>query len=240
MPDRIITKTPKFPFVFIALNVALIIGVYFLLSDNIMKTLRDAVLTTTEHSNATITRVFVNEVYPDLESALELTENPAASKDELSAAELNEVDSRVRLFMLGTDILKIKIYNVKGVTVYSSDPAQIGEVENDNHGFEQAVRGSAVSQITYRGKFSGFDGEVYDRDLIASYIPIFSKFSSIIGVAEVYTDRTRSIDFVEDKVLNIQSILIPTLSIILLFATFVIWRVFQFAVKGRIHELEHD
>ena len=231
-------KVPKFPIFFIILNIALIIGIYFLLTYSIKDILTDTILKSTEHSNSTMTRVFVNEVYPRLKDSLQLTDNRQKAKDELSSEEVEVVDNAVRKFMLGTDILKVKIYNINGVTVYSSHEQQIGEVEIDNAGFTKAITGSSVSQITHRGSFSAFDGEVFDRDLIASYIPIYAQGQVIVGVAEVYTDRSQAVDFIEDRLVTVQAVIIPALAAILLFASFVIWRVFHFSMHSNVSSLD--
>jgi hypothetical protein len=96
--------------------------------------------------------------------------------------------------MFGTDIMKVKIYGMNGMTVYSTERKQIGEDKHDNQGFQSAAQGIAGSQITHRGKFSAIEGDVFDKDMVASYIPIRNQAGLIIGVAEIYTDRTPVLD----------------------------------------------
>lgn len=153
------------------------------------------VQTVTEAANVAFTRVFVNESWNELRPMLDLE----AQVHPRENRRLREVDARVRQFAKGTDMVKVKIYNTKGLTVYSSDPAQLGEDKAANAGFQAAVRGRAASETTYRGKFGAFDGEVYQRNLVSSYTPVRAG-QGIEAVAEIYTDRTASIEGVDAKI----------------------------------------
>lgn len=150
------------------------------------------VQTVTEAANVAFTRLFVNEAWEELRPKLdmEVKQHPRFNPA------LSDVDMRVRRFAKGTDLIKVKIYNMQGVTVYSSDPTQLGEGKSQNKGFMEAVRGRVASETNYRGKFGAFDGELYDRNLVSSYVPVRG-FQGIEAVVEVYADRTTSIDGVQ-------------------------------------------
>jgi len=141
--------------------------------------------------------------------------------------------------MLGTDILKIKIYTQSGLTVYSSDPSQIGEDKSTNPAFISASQGIPGSQITHRGKFDALDGEVFNRDLVASYIPIRNSSKKIIGVAELYTDRTPVIEQSEKALTRIQAILGMTMTFIFALVIAMAWAFWArlFAVATKDHSV---
>lgn len=147
----------------------------------------------TQAANATVTKLFVNELYPRLTEPLAL-EGKGKRGEPLAGEALETTDSTIRKFMFGTDIMKVKIYGMNGMTVYSTERQQIGESRHDNPGFQSAAQGIPGSQITHRGKFSAIEGEVFDKDMVASYIPIRNQSSMVIGVAEMYTDRTPVLD----------------------------------------------
>lgn len=156
--------------------------------------LRMVVQQATEETNKTLTRVFVNESWDRVRPLLP----PAGSGPEAARANprLPEIDEIVRRFSRTTDVLKVKIYDLDGTTVYSSDTAQIGENKSRNQGFLASARGQVASELTHRGSFGAFDGELYQRDLVSTYVPVRIG-DRIVAVLEIYSDRTASIAFLE-------------------------------------------
>lgn len=230
----------RFPYFFLFLNLLVMIGIYFILSQTMERSLSSAIIQATQAGNSDITRIFINEVYPELEDDLGLTSSPAKVKEALNSDELGRVDHRVRSFMLGTDVLKAKIYNINGTTVYSSEASQIGDNKKDNKGFFDAARGIPASQVTHRGQFSSLDGEVFDRDLVSSYIPIRDRSDDIIGVAELYTDRSSEVEHAKELIAELKSELIPALVIILLLVAVIVWRFTSYVTQLKIEFLQQD
>ena len=95
--------------------------------------------------------------------------------------------------MRGLQLVKLKIYDRSGLTVFSTDLAQVGEDKRDNPGLLQALGGEVVSAITHRDRFDAMEGTLVDRDLIASYVPVSGVAGGPVqAVFEVYGDVTRA------------------------------------------------
>src|SRR5210317_947586 len=117
------------------LIVAAGVGAHFFASKTIEAELESAVLLASEATNEDLTKLFINDVYDALDSRLRLNADLSQQTDKLSSEDYSAINSRISEFMFGTDFLKIKIYNLKGTTLYSSDPSQLGSDYSENIGF---------------------------------------------------------------------------------------------------------
>ncbi len=116
--------------------------------------------------------------------------------------------------MTGLPVLKVKIYDMTGLTVFSTEERQTGESKKDKGGFLAARAGGVASELTYRGKFSAFERVVADRNLLASYIPIRDGVGTIHGVFELYSDVTpllQRIEHAQGKLLAIVGVVLALL-----------------------------
>lgn len=140
-----------------------------------------------------LAQVLENSLWPHFQSLLEPRGGAA---DPVQRARVANTRLREALgdMMRGTTVLKIKLYTLDGITAFSTDPLQIGENKSGNGGFRGALRGTPVSELTHRNQFDAFEGTLQDRDVISTYVPIYSFEDGqprIVGVFEVYQDVTR-------------------------------------------------
>jgi signal transduction histidine kinase len=152
-----------------------------------------------ERQNVALTQAFLNSLLPQLSDFL-------AAADRLGDEALRVHDETARLRktvivgMNGASVVKIKIYDRKGRTVFSTEAEQIGEIKSGNAGFQAARSGDVISEITHRDTFSAFEGVIENRDLISSYIPIRRSPGGgrVEAVFELYQDITPLLESIKE------------------------------------------
>ena len=144
----------------------------------------------TQETNRTFTRLFVNENWDRLKPALKLGGSP----DEIRSNSLaEEADAVIYRFARGTDLVRVKIFDARGVVVYASDKTLFGQDLSTYPGVMAGIRGQVTTELIHRPEFRSLDGETRARDLVSSYVPVKGA-NGVEAVVEVYTDRTASID----------------------------------------------
>lgn len=175
-------------------------------------------------SNEALTRAFSNSVWASY--AAFIAQTPGMSRELLlKHPETDALRAKVIRQMHGLPVVKVKLYNPNGDTVFSTDPKQIGENEQNDAGFKEAIRGHSVSDITFRDKFNAIEGVVNDRNLISTYIPVRNAQSGgIEGVFEVYSDVTPLVQDLKDSQIRIAIGATTGLGLLYLFLLYIVRR----------------
>jgi diguanylate cyclase (GGDEF)-like protein len=115
---------------------------------------------------------------------------PATSLPQLEF--LDDLGRDVAAQVKGQRVLKVKIYDPRGVVIFSTEPQQIGEDGSGNVGVLNALRGEAQAELVHRQQFSVLDKTLAaDRDLVQAYVPASpGSEGRQEAVFEVYTDVT--------------------------------------------------
>ena len=146
------------------------------------------------HANQHETRLLGQLLWPRFQPHIVWSKG----QDETSlraAPAVAEIDKVVVDMFRGTDIMKAKLYNLDGVTVYSSQHSQIGGDKSDNPGFIAASNGGVRSNLTWRNEFHSFEKVAMDRDVVSSYLPLHdTRTREVIAVVELYSDVTDLVD----------------------------------------------
>lgn len=157
-----------------------------------------------ESKNVALTQAFSNSLWtefaPFVASAGELS--PEALKNHSQIPQLRQA---VLAQMERLSVVKVKVYNLNGLTVFSTEPGQIGEDKSNNGGFIAASQGQVASELTHRDTFSAFEGIVEDRDVFSSYVPIRPDGANgpVEAVFEVYDDVTPLVQRIDRTQTNI-------------------------------------
>lgn len=141
-------------------------------------------------SNVDMTRALANHIW---QNHREFVQGPSGRTAEQIKADphYRTLRDETLVIMKGVQIVKIKLYDSRGLTVFSTDERQVGEDKRGNTAFQRALTGEVVSDITFRDRFDAAEGTLSNRNLIYSYIPIrTAPDASPEAVAEVYSDVT--------------------------------------------------
>jgi len=141
-------------------------------------------------ANVALTRALANTLWPKYAAFVRRAGAiPAAQLPR--RPEIAQLNEDVRRKIAGLHVVKIKLYNLDGLTVYSSEASQIGANNAANTGFQTAKAGGVESELVFRDRFSLFEQVIENRDLLSSYIPIRRRTDDPVeGVFEVYSDVT--------------------------------------------------
>ena len=145
---------------------------------------------TAESQNAALARSFANAIWPRYSDYVRGASG--LDGDALrSRPETREIHRTLKRLTAELPVLKIKMYSAEGLTVYSSEPSQMGADSSGKPGFLAAInRGIPSTQLSFRDTFTAFEGTVTGRHLAESYLPIQRGDGPIQGVFELYSDVT--------------------------------------------------
>lgn len=146
-----------------------------------------------ERNNIFLARVFANIVWPDLRGFVAKAGDmaPEALK---SHPMVVKTQTRATEFARDVPLLKIKVFDLNGLTAFSTDPSQIGGLKANYPGFISARGGEVSSILEHREIFDGIASRYYNRQVLSSYIPVKNAAGDVEAVFEIYTDVTHSIE----------------------------------------------
>ncbi|MEJ2213754.1 MAG: ATP-binding protein [Gammaproteobacteria bacterium] len=142
-----------------------------------------------ERENIILAGFLANALQPQIEQYL------ASSKfDEnyLRQAEVrSQIDDVLNDFSNSYAILKVKIFKPDGITLYSTKKDEIGIQKTGSSAITDAYRSSKTTSImVLKGTFETLSGELLNRDIVETYIPIKSVQGDVIAIFELYSDVT--------------------------------------------------
>ena len=179
-----------------------------------------------------ITRVFARETWRVLHPLLPAGE--AGAQAAITNIHLSAVDNIVGQFGQQANQFKVKIFAPNGLTLYSTDHAQIGEDKSNYTGFKAAAGGKPHSELSHRtDALSGTQGGNAMQTIVATYVPIEGP-SGVEAVVEVYADYTDWINRSDQELKRLLQWLTPTFLFVYLALLFF---VLQTARVQRSHQV---
>lgn len=183
--------------------IAIAVAGYFFIVRQFDEETSRAARVSTEVANDDMVEIIVNTLSSDIEKLVTAAELSGSASDWKSFAEnpaFIDFDNKARHLALNTRILKIKVYNKSGITIYSTDLSQLGADYSKREEFVHALRGQSTSSIIQRDFFKSFTQEIKDATLVASYHPLKNASGEIVGVSEVYANRTKEFKLFRESV----------------------------------------
>ena len=151
-----------------------------------------------QNANVSLTRVFSSSVWTQFRD--HVRESANLDGDALRAhASTRELLQSVRELMQDLSVVKVKVYSLNGNTVFSTEAAQMGTSKKGNPGFLSARDGRPISEYSNRARFSAFENEIFDVDVVSSYIPIRDNNGRVEAVFEVYDNVTETLQKIETR-----------------------------------------
>lgn len=151
---------------------------------------REQLLDIGESNHVALTQALANSLLPQFRHFAAVTQGldieALRAHPEFAALRMSVIE-----VLRSTPVVKLKLYELSGRTIFSTDPSQIGKDYRDNPGFISSLKGRPLSELTHRERFSAFDREIEERDVLSSYVALRAgKDEPAEGVLEVYSDVT--------------------------------------------------
>ncbi len=121
-----------------------------------------------------------------------------------------------------SDIVKIKIYDMKGYVIYSTDPSDIGKT-NSSTMLKDSLQGNIASELTERRTAFSVDqsekGRTYGIDVLEVYVPLYNNIDEsgqnfIIGSFEVYKDVTPLFNLIRNEIIKVPIMLVTAMGLL--------------------------
>ncbi|MBD1400687.1 GGDEF domain-containing protein [Pelovirga terrestris] len=127
---------------------------------------------------------------------------------EIGDDQIADFDLRLRDLLKLFDISKIKIFDHLSRVVYSTDPAIIGQRDDNNQRLANALAGQVDSSLKHKEvPVDLADEQNFKPDVVGTYVPVVSKQGQVIGVIEIYKEVTHYQEIISSLIWKNVSIL---------------------------------
>jgi signal transduction histidine kinase len=197
-----------------------------------------------EKSNVILTRAMANVLWPQIHGLV-------ASLNDEKKSQQNVVEPHSEMAMdmigvmleeplsdlvIGTNVVKVKLFGLDGLTLFSTEPGQAGDVNAENYkGIANARAGEFTAYVRHYEQFPSLDGSVLrDRYVLSSYMPLHNTTSrEIEAVIEIYTDITNVYDQIHVSQYKF-ALVLSSVFVLVGFVLFIVMRYLERMIKNNI------
>lgn len=185
-----------------------------------------------ERENLALSRVLVEKIWPEFAPYMDSV-SQMVSRDMENHKIYRNTYIKTLEAVEGLNVIKVKIFNLDGRTVFSTDPTALGEQKaTDYAGSIVSHTGELITQITYRDKFAGLYGQLDNIWVISTYLPIYdSNDHTIKAVFEVYYDATDNYNLLKKNQILAFSGVVATFALLYVILFFVSRKADQLIIK---------
>ncbi|HET6782604.1 MAG TPA: PAS domain S-box protein, partial [Pseudoxanthomonas sp.] len=173
-----------------------------------------------EDRNVNMTQVLGNLLRQDIAGLIARSDGKTRAELQGSPG-VKQFHDKLSPLIRGSDIAKVKIYSLPGITVFSTEVAQIGEDKSGNAGFIAARDGKVFSELVHRYQFSASEGVIHNVDLMSSYVPVIED-GRVVAVFEHYQDVTGLLGQIKQALWQLGAIITVVLGALYLFLLLVV------------------
>jgi signal transduction histidine kinase len=120
---------------------------------------------------------------------------------------VDSISRELRDLIVGLPILKVNIYNLDGLTMFSTQHAQVGEQNSADKGLVAAAIGGKISsRMTEHSSFISIDGAKFDVTAVSTYTPVQDIHGKVRAVFEIHTDATAMMARLNTKLWEIAAV----------------------------------
>lgn len=212
----------RYFFVFSLIAFAILVILIAVLSQQAAEAAFENIVTLRESQNAVLARAFAVALEHEILTLLQAAEQ--GSPFTADSPEIAQFHQRVLGLVADTTLLKVKVFDQKGLTVYSSEFSQVGQELYNNLVLQRILAGDVISNLSQRDTFYSFNGVVRNVSMVSSYVPIYEG-GKIVGAFEVYDDVTQILNDITLSRGIATVVLLLLLTVFYLALFWIMWRV---------------
>ena len=154
------------------------------------------------------------------------------------------LDENAQEAVKNLELAKFKIFSPKGLTIYSTDAADIGTVNTHDYFRERVMQGEPYSKVVQKTKPT-LEGQTYDIDVVETYVPIMNVDGAFSGAFEIYYEVTERLQRMETLINYVTA---TTIAAALTLLAIILWLLSraghaskqQDQMQSRLRELNHQ